>query len=162
MDRFLLISDWHHFAILSLVQTADYRHEAGWVARRLGIRKQEAGTALDRLERIGLLVRDESGKIRRSHVRYTTSDGVTNLHLRKLHAQNLELARKSLENDPVEIRDITASTIAVNPDKLPQARALIRDFQDELSRLMESGTRSEVYKFCVQLFPLSHKLEIEQ
>ena len=156
-DQYNILSDWYHLAILSLVRTQDFSGDPADVAARLGIRPSQAASALERLERNELLKRNEAGLLVRTHERITSSDEIANSALRKAHGQNLELARKSLEEDEVEIRDFTAITMPSDPTKLAQAKALIRRFQDELSSLLESGDSTEVYRFSTQLIPLSRR-----
>jgi len=43
----------------------------------------------------------------------------------------------------------------VDPSRLDDARKIIRKAQDDICALLESGRTQEVYKLCVQLFPLS-------
>ena len=45
-DQFRLISEWYHFAILSLLKTPDFKNDAPWIAARLGIRSSVASEAL--------------------------------------------------------------------------------------------------------------------
>ena len=155
MDHFRIISDWYHFGILSLAETAGFRDEPAWIAARLGIAIRDAESALDRLERLDLLRRLPQGRLVPTGVQYTTSDDISNLSLRKAHAQNLELARVSLETDPVDARDFTAITMAIDPAKLPEAKRRIREFRNELCAFLESGDKTEVYKLSVQMIPLS-------
>ena len=154
-DQYHVMADWPHFAVLSLVKTAGYRHEPAWVARRLGLRPTEARGVLERLERLGLLKVNARGQARRTRVRLQTSDNVANASLRQAQARNLELARESLERDGVHQRDFTALTLAFAPAKLPEAKRRIRAFQDELAEFLEAGPSTEVYKICMQVFPLT-------
>lgn len=155
MDHFKIISDWYHFAILSLSETEDFRSDPDWIADRLNIKAKEAATALERLERLEMLERNDEGELVPTGTQYTTSDDIANLSLRKSHAQNLELARASLENDSVEARDFTAMTMAIDPSRLPEAKKMIRDFRNKLCAFLESGTKKEVYKLCIQTIPLT-------
>lgn len=155
MDHFHVISDWHHFAILSLLETESYRHEAQWVARRLGIKTAEAKAALGRLERLGMIEIDKKGRATREDVHYATSDDIANISLRKLHAQNLELAQRSLQEDEVDERDFLAMTLAIDPQDMPVAKKMLREFSDRFGKRLESGAKKEVYKLCMQFIPLS-------
>lgn len=158
MDQFHVISDWYYFAILSLADTQDF-HKAGgepeWVARRLAIKPQEARVALERLERLGMLARDRRGRLCATGKQFATSADISNLSLRKHHYQNLELARRSLDRDPVQEREFTFINMAVDPERMPEMKERIREFRDALCAEFESGARREVYKMCVQLFPLT-------
>jgi uncharacterized protein (TIGR02147 family) len=154
-DQFRLIAKWHHFAILSLIRTRGFRSDPDWIATRLGITPVQSREALERLSRLGLISSDSDGKIRRSKSKYRTTDDIASISLRQGHAENLELAKDSLVKHSVDERDFTAATMSIDPKKLPEAKEKIRKFQDELAELLESGTQSEVYKVCIQLFPLT-------
>ena len=162
MDRVLLESDqyhsiaeWFHYGILSLAETVDFQSEPKWIASRLGITEAQVKRALERLVRLGAIQLGPQGKINLTGKYYTSSDDVLNLSLRRSHATTLDLARESLENDPIAARDITSITVAIHPSKMNQAKALTRRYQDEMCALFESGEKTEVYKLAVQFFPLT-------
>ncbi len=154
-DQFRLISKWYHFAILSLMRTQGFKSDSDWIAERLGITATQSKEALERLSRLGMISIDSDGKIRRSKSKYRTTDDIANVSLRQGHAENLELAKDSLLKHSVTERDFTAATMSIDPKKLPEAKEKIRKFQDELAEFLESGTQAEVYKICIQLFPLT-------
>jgi uncharacterized protein (TIGR02147 family) len=154
-DQFKVISEWYYFGILSLTLTRGFKNDATWVSKRLGITRIEASQALDRLFRLGML-ETENGKVKRNKPKYRTSDDVTNLSIRKAHFQTLEMAKKSLERDPVERRDFTTITIPTHPKKIKEAKELIRKFQNDLCGLMmDTPEKTEVYKLSMELFPLT-------
>jgi uncharacterized protein (TIGR02147 family) len=154
-DQFHVISEWQHFAILSLMKTKDFRPDSQWIAARLGQPPKTIALALKKLVRLGLISETSKGEFLRGAPRYRTTDDVSSPALRRAHAQNLVLAQASLDRDPVEARDFTAITLAIDPSKLGAAKELIRKFQDELAELVECGEQTEVYKLCVQMFPLT-------
>lgn len=156
-DHFHVISEWYHFAILSLIDTAQSQADAKWIAARLGIKVPEAQSAIDRMMRLSMIHRDRQGRLARTGIAYATPDEVEDIGLKKAHMNNLELARRSLESDPIHARDFTAITMAVNPSKLPVAKKMIREFLDKISGYLENDPKQEVYKMCVQLIPLSRK-----
>ena len=161
-DAYRMIADWHHFAILSLLNTRGFRPDPAVIGARLGIGTKAASQAIERLERLGLLevTRQRTGRVtsmRRTARRFTTTDDIRNDSLRGAHSSNLELARRSLERDAVEERDFSAMTLAFDHETMPKAKELIRRFQDELADLVETSRADEVYKLCVQLFPLTRK-----
>ncbi len=159
MDHYHVISEWYYFAIISLAETSNFRDEPYWIARRLNIKASEASTALQRLERLGLLARTKSGKLKSTAQQFATTSDIASLSLRKSHHQNLDLARKSLDEDGVELRDFTSMTMAIDPAKIPEAKRMIKEFRRKLCAFMESGKKSEVYRMCFQLFPLSRQGE---
>ena len=153
-DRFSLIADWYHYGILSLAETRDNFADAAAVARRLGIPTGIAHQAIERLVRLGYL-EIHGDRMVRTTTGLTTSNDVPSAALRRHHHQNLQLAEASLENDPVDRRDISSITMAVDPRRLPEAKALVRQFRRKVCELLEGGESREVYTLSVQLFPLT-------
>jgi len=155
IDAFHVISDWYHFAILNLRDCDDFSPDESWIAKRLHIGLGEVRLALVRLERLGLIDR-KGEKWDRTHAHLTTTHDVRSAGLRKGHRGILERAIESLDSVDVENRDITNMTMAINPDKLPQAKAMLTRFRKKFSKFMEEGKgRTEVYTVAMQLFPLT-------
>ncbi len=159
-DQYQLISDWYHFAILSLAELPGSRMNSIWVSGRLNITVENAEAALERLERLELLKRDDQGNLRTTGLEYSTSDEIPETSLRKAHSANFELARQSLERDSLDLRDFTAVTLAIDVSRMPAAKKMIREFQDRLAAYLEGGVKNEVYKICVQFFPLTVSSEV--
>lgn len=158
-DQFHVASDWYYFGILSLTETEAFRNDPAWIAQRLAITPQDAQVALDRLKRLGMLIEDQYGRLKRGAAHYRTSDDVASVSARKAHFQNLDLARQSLERDPVDKRDFTCLTLPLDPRHLGRAKELIRKFQVELDAELEAlnqGHATEVYRLGMHFYPLSH------
>ena len=154
-DQFHVISDWYYFAILSLLETKETKSAPEWFARRLGIPVLAAKTALERLERLDLIKRDAK-KFRLTGRQLTTSDEIASSAIQKNHGQMLDQAKSSLQNDPLELRDFLSITMAIDPAKIPQAKALMREFRQKMCSYLESGEKVEVYALALQLIPLSN------
>lgn len=154
MDQFKSISEWQHFAILSLIQTVNFTNDVEWIARRLGIGPQKVENSIQRLVDLGMLI-NENGHLKRAAARYTTSDNIASASLKQAHRSNLELATNALDEVSLELRDFMAMTSAVDPTKIADVKKLIREFRDKVSVLLDEGERTEVYKLCIQFFPLT-------
>jgi uncharacterized protein (TIGR02147 family) len=155
-DQFHVISEWYHFAILSLAETPDFRPDATWIAQRLNIKITEAQTALSRLERLRMIAHDSHGAMRPTGTKHQASDEIRSLATRKAHSQNLDLAGRALEREAVADRDFTAITMAIDVKKIPLAKKMIREFRAQLAAMLETDERTEVYKLCLQLIPLTN------
>ena len=154
-DTYHVIADWYYFAVLSLAETTAFVAKPDWIAERLGISQDQARDALERLMRLKLLVMDTQGKVVPTGRQLRTTSDVPDATLRRCLHQNLERARESLDRDPVEVRDFSSITMAIDPDLLPEAKALIQKFRRNLCQLLESGAKREVYKMNIELFPLT-------
>ncbi len=155
VDEYRLVSDWHHFAILSLAETEGFDSSIDAIAQRLGLTKREVEAALGRLERLEMISLAKDGRWMLTGRSFSSPDEVRESALRGAHAQNLELAKSSLEQHDIHERDFGAMTMAIDPEMLPEAKRRIRAFRRELCELLESGRKKRVYKLCTQLFPLS-------
>ncbi|MCB0413801.1 MAG: TIGR02147 family protein [Bdellovibrionales bacterium] len=156
LDEFHVISDWYYFAVQSLSETQGFNPDPSWIAQRLNIKKVEAQKALDRLLDLGLLKKNKKGVLSSTSKSIATPTDQAHGALRKSHFQTLSLAEKSLEKDAVELRDFSNITIAMDPNDLPKAKKMIRDFRHRLCEVLESGEKKEVYKLGIQLFSLSN------
>jgi uncharacterized protein (TIGR02147 family) len=154
-SQYKIAAEWEHFAVMSLVNCEDFKSDAEWIAKRIGITPTKARQVVERLLQLGLFEMNEVGELTRSDKSFRTPDDVADLSLKKHHDQSLDLAKESLFRDDVSIRDFTTVTMAIDPKKLSMAKERIRKFEDELSDLLESGHRTEVYRLSMQLFPLS-------
>lgn len=157
-DEFQLIADWHHFAILSLAEV-DNKADPRWVASRLGIGVQQAREACDRLIRLGLMQKQEKRYIATNRS-VTTSNDISSGAIKKHHKQNLALASEKLDLVPVELREFSSMTMAIDPSKIEEAKIAIRDFKKKIGLLLESGEKKEVYTISIQLFPNTKSTEV--
>ena len=156
-DQFNIIEKWHHFAILSLIETKDFKANIKWISKRLNITETEVKLALDRLERLDLIKCNlKKTKISLTGGPLITSDDISNQAVKRSHYEDLKFAEVVLDNVNVVDRDFTAVTIAIDSKKIPKAKKMIREFQDRLSQFLESGDKDEVYKMTFYLYPLTN------
>jgi transcriptional regulator with XRE-family HTH domain len=160
LDQFSVIADWYHFAILSLMETKDFRSSESWIARRLGISALQVKAALHRLQRIGL-VRRTGEKWRSTGRNLETPSDIASSALRKSHRQDLRRALQALDEVSVEDRDITSMTMAIDIRRLSEAKTRINRFRKDMAVFLEEGEATEVYSLNVQLIPVSKKLKEE-
>jgi uncharacterized protein (TIGR02147 family) len=155
-ETYAAIADWHHYAVLSLMLTDGFRPEPAWIGRRLGIALQNAEESMQLLERLGCVRIDpRSGRMLPTNESFASSDDVADLALRKSHKQYLEQAGKAVDDVAPELRDMIGLTMAIDPDRLPEAKRMIRKFAERLMRFLEGGHRREVYRWHSSLVPLS-------
>lgn len=161
LDSFALLSDWHHFAILSLLEVPGSRFEARWIARHLGTSVAEARGAIDRLQRMEI-VEKRDGQWRQAVGPIRIGNNVPTAATKRHQRQLLLKALESLDNDPNEVRDFSSMTIAMDPEQIPYARERIRRFRRELAEELEAkGSPKRVYEVTMQVFPVSRPVEAE-
>lgn len=154
LDLFRIISDWYHYAILELTFVNGFNASPHWISRELGISLSEARLAIERLKSVGLL-REENRTLKKTKDRITTKDRhLTTPALRKRQKQILEKALTSLENDPIERRNMSAMTMAIDPKNIEPAKKMIDKFINRLCNFLETGNQTTVYEFGTFLVPL--------
>ncbi|MBI3542017.1 MAG: TIGR02147 family protein [Deltaproteobacteria bacterium] len=156
LDAYQAISDWHHYAILSLTELDDFEYDVGWIARRLGISTVDARAAVERLLRLEL-AEERDGTLARTQAKLLAGHDVSSPALRKRHERVLRDAIEALGDAPSSARDVTSVVVATDPAKIPEAKAMIRRFRRKLCAFLESGAKKEVYNLNVQLVPVTKK-----
>lgn len=154
IDNFKLISDWYHYAILTLIGLKNHKGDPEWIAKRLNITKKQATDAIKRLLKLGLIAKKGQKFIRITKPLVTSND-VSSSALRKHHTQNLRRAEKALEEIPVEWREFGSMTLTMDPKQLPKAKQVSRQFRQRMATLCEKGDPKMVYTLCTQLFPVN-------
>jgi uncharacterized protein (TIGR02147 family) len=152
-DKFRLISDWYHFAILSLTRIKDAQSDPRWIARRLGINVEEANQALLRLERMGIIQTKPTFKQICDPIEMVPD--VPSEAVRKYHKQSLNLAIEKVDTIPMKHREYQALTIPLNPKQVATMKKYIDDFLEQITQFTEKNKGTEVYNLNLQLFPIS-------
>jgi len=159
LATFNLMSDWVHFAILSLMQTTDTKATPRWIAKRLAINETQAKIALRRLIDIGLL-EEKDGRWQQTGKPIKVENKISTRATKKFQRQLLEKAIRSLESDPVEKRNFSSLTLVVDPEQIPYATERIKAFRRDLCAELEArGTPKEVYNLTIQIYPVSKEVK---
>jgi transcriptional regulator with XRE-family HTH domain len=155
MEAAEAIASWQHFAILSLLELKTFKASPKNISARLNIQIVIVLDCLARLERLGLVEKREGHVWAVVRKDMATPVDIPSKAIREGNRQYIMKSLESLENDTVDLREISGVTLAVSKARLKDAKKLIRDFQMRLATFMESGHKTAVYRFNVQLFPLS-------
>jgi plasmid maintenance system antidote protein VapI len=157
-DTFNVVSDWYYFAIIDLCKLQSQVLDLQTIAKRLGLSKLETKNAMTRLKRLKLLEEKDGVLIATANNLSTTRD-VPSFAIRKYHKQNLQLAEKSIEMDPIELREFSSITIPTDLERLQEAKDMIMDFKRKMARFLETNKSTEVYTLAIQLFPVSRSMK---
>lgn len=155
IDCFNAMKEWYHYGITQLLYLSTFRDDPKWIARMLAISELEAKLAVDRLIRLEILDRDESGKLYRTATHLSTTTDIASSGIRHFQKQILEKSIASLEGDDILERDITSITIAINEERIPEAKAEIKKFRLKMSEFLSTGEKNRVYNLGIHLIPLS-------
>jgi uncharacterized protein (TIGR02147 family) len=158
-DQFRVISDWYHFAILSLTKLKEAKADPRWIARRLGINVEQAHQAMLRLERMGIIQTKPDFKQICEPIEVVST--VPSDAIRKYHKQNLGLATEKIDTIPLHLREYQSISIPLNPKHVKLFKKHIDDFLEQASELSDKQNGMEIYNLNVQLFPVTTIKEVE-
>lgn len=86
-DRFCMIADWVHLAILNLVKLPNIKRSD--LHKRLGLDKKVCIEALNRLEKLEF-IKEENGILKRKEPTFGTNQNVPSQAIRAFHYKNLK------------------------------------------------------------------------
>jgi uncharacterized protein (TIGR02147 family) len=155
-DGFKLISDWEYFAILSTMELDDYDGSVQFIANCLSIDLPIVEDCIKRLLKLDLIDL-QGGKFVATGEMFRTSNDIESSALKRFHKQHLKKSLNAIDNVPTELRDITTMTMAIDINKISEAKKVITKFRRELSQFLESDTKNDVYNLNIQLIPLRNK-----
>lgn len=157
LDNFRAMANWHYYAIRELVTQKDFREDYEWIAHYFSnrITAVQAKEVVDVLLKLQLLSRDKKGTLCVQDQHFKTPHDIADEGLKRFHNDVLELAQISLQNHSPQSREISGGTFAIQQSQLPKAKKLIRKFQMDLCRLLETKQGDAIYQLEVAFFPLS-------
>lgn len=160
VERFRLVADWYHFAVLEMIDLKDFRTDPEYLSRRLGGKVSAflISGALERLERMGLITRERKnwrkGTMQGNR---KVGDALPSQAIRQHHLQMIEKAKAAITDLPMETRDIRGTTIAIRREDYAKATEILRECHQRLQKLAADDA-DEVYRLNTQLFPLTHRV----
>ena len=155
IDCFNAMKEWYHYGITQLLYMDAFQDDPKWIAKMLSISELEAKLAVDRLLRLQILDRDEDGRLYRTSTHLSTTTDIASSGIRHFQKQILEKSIESLEKDDISERDITSITIAINEDRIHEAKKEIMRFRKKMAEFLAEGEKTRVYNLGVHLIPLS-------
>jgi uncharacterized protein (TIGR02147 family) len=154
MEKFNLIRDWHHLAILELTEVAGFESNRAWIAKALGISEELVGEAVERLERLELLD-DKGERWFQTQKDFETPPDTSSRAIREYHRQMMNVVESRIETVPLEKRELGSVVFAVDQELIPEFKQLLRRFQKEAAAIAErSPHKDSLYALNFQLMPI--------
>jgi uncharacterized protein (TIGR02147 family) len=157
-DEFEVCNTWYAVPVRELLAVPGFHENPSWIASRFNppLTPAQAKRSLALLEKLGLVKRDEAGRLMPSEVQLATEPEVTSVAAAGFHREMLKLAAEAIDRWPREKRDISSLTLRLTSNQLSLLKQEIVDFRARLMRLeAEETTGDVVYQVCIQMFPLT-------
>ncbi len=157
-DQFELYSKWYNAVIRSVLDLCPFRGDFEWLAKmvRPAITPKQAKKAIQLLEKLGLILKQEDGFYKLSELVLTTGPEVSSLAVQKFHLDMIALAAKAIESMAKTKRNATGLTINLSKESYNAVCQKLLACQEEIMAIVRNDTKADqVFQLCFQLFPVS-------
>ncbi len=154
-----VIAEWEHYVVISLIETKGFSSDHSHIAARLGIAQERVDEVMFNLVSAGLVDLVDGMYSLTKGAPLRTSEDIPSTALKEAHAEELELARRKLDELDTLQRDFSSLIVPANSSKLPEAKKIIREFRQKMASLLKDGETDEVFCMSVQLYPMTKTLE---
>lgn len=154
--------DWHVPVVRELVALDDFVEEPAWMSARMHHRvgADACALAIDRLLAIGMLERDDEGRLRQTDAILSTPPEVRSEALKEFQRQMMWLAGEALDTQASERRDMRVVTMAISRQQASDLKTLLGQLQKEALDIVSRDEPIEaVYQLNTQLFELTQPKE---
>lgn len=156
-DQYEYVSRWYYPVIREMVVLPAFSDDPKWIRNALSnkITCREITEAIETLLRLGLLKRDEAGKLVQSeaHVRTTPEVSATGSYV--FHQQMLSLAKEALKLVNSENREVSGVTMTISRKQLSEIKSKIREFENTIVQYLADNpdVPETVFQMNTMLFP---------
>jgi len=168
-ERFMLdesyhrvIAEWEHYAVLELFELKKFNPSVKEIAAKLQITENRAEVVLENLRTSGLVIEGPQNKLIKTNPSIRTTEDIKSQALQKSHQETLELGIKKLDEIEVDLRDFSSMMIAVDLEKLTEAKTVIREFRQKMATLLRDGDKTDIYQLAIQFYPLTEVKKSKQ
>lgn len=153
-------SDWWVVALRSVLELTEGRAIPSELAKSLNppITEQEAKTALELLQKLGLVKKASSGRFVISDLHLTAhTKPTTTERVRRYQRQIMSMASESMERHPPKHRDISTLTLVVDQEAFSEIREMLRECRRQIQKRVEETRRPDrVMQLAMAFFPLTN------
>lgn len=156
LDKFHLVSEWIHFAILEMSAKESFCDDPKWICRNLefAVSVVSVRRAIRRMIELGLLKR-EGDRLIKTHRYLDSVVDVPSEGVRMYHKSVCDLAKEAIDKQDIREREYVSFSFNLDPEKLGQAKEAIRRFKKAFERRFEVTGDGDTYQMGIQLFRLS-------
>lgn len=156
--QFNLLAHWFYVAIYVLIDIPGFKNDPEWISARLKhkVSPAQVTDTLDTLETLELIEKDPIKGYSQTNGALSTDETVKDISIHVYHKEMIELAKSSLNFDPLHVREFGGVTLAIDKSKLDLVKDKIRTFRKEMNELTTNmEDPDQVYQLNIQFFPLT-------
>lgn len=163
-SQFNYYAHWYFVPIREMVGMPEFKEDYEWISKKLipSVSTAEVKKSVSQLIDLGLLTRDENGKLIQTEKDISTGDQLTSASLAQFHRTMSRMAGESIERIPRDQRQITSVTLALSKDAFRKIKEMVQQLQASIvESANEDADTEKVYQINFQLFPLSQAIKGE-
>jgi uncharacterized protein (TIGR02147 family) len=156
--EFEAISDWKYHALMVLTNVRGFEERLGWLRERFFnlVSEQELAAMLQRLQALGLISRDESGRFRQTHKQVNTRSEIVKSAIRPFFEGMMARASQAWRLSEPEEREFKTYMVGLSPSQVPELKRKIQRFMNDLNEwALENSKPHQVYSLTFAAFPLT-------
>lgn len=145
---------WEHKAVRRMALMAEFQESAEWISQKLGTSTEIIRRVLNDLIELGLLRRNEEGKLElEKNVHFPSTSHNRNQILRMFRSIMVKALQSSAM--PNERRHHGLHFFTLDKELIPELKAIIQEFEDKIDNLTYKSKRhDELYALLDIAFPL--------
>lgn len=157
-DQAEYFHNWHHAVVRSLAGIVPFRGGFDTIGEMITPRVsgEKIKESVELLSRLGLLREDDKGFWRLAEPHVHPGEKMPSEVVRRFQGQTMRLAERSLEEIPVDERDISSLTVTLKWSDLPRMREKVSEIRRQIQTLAQDCSEPDgVFQLNIQLFPVA-------
>ena len=151
-------SAWYHPVVRELVVSKELDGSPEWIAQRLSppVTPAHVAKSIELLEGLGFIRKNGDRRWHQSSALVSTGPELTSLVVHNYHKILLDLSKDVMDKLSMKHRDVSALTLGVKKERLPELREKIRAFRQEiLKAVSDDNEPEEVVQLNIQFYPVT-------
>jgi uncharacterized protein (TIGR02147 family) len=157
-DQYRYFQRWYHVALKELINIHPDIGDPSALGKLLvpAVAAQDIAAALDNLQQLGLIRKNEKGGFDLIDKFVGTQEGWQSVAVGNFQTAMMRLGLEAFDRISRDKRDISTLTVSVSEKGLGTIKERLRDFRKELLEIVGNDTGvNQVYQINFQVFPLS-------
>lgn len=158
-DQYEYFTQKHYVILREMVALPHFKEDPVWIAQHIEtlIKPKDVEHALSVLMRLGLIKRNETGRLIQADASLSTPPEVNSVEVYNFHREMLDEAKEVMLKVPPEVRDVSSLTIPIPLESIKGIKEKIQNFRDQIMSDINKGSTNyhEVYQLNIQLFPVT-------
>jgi uncharacterized protein (TIGR02147 family) len=149
------ISGWYSLVALEALTLPKFRRDPDLIAETLGISTSRMKRMIDALIKVGMVVRDEHGVLKKAGPHVLVTSDAPSASLRAYHKQMLGKAAEAIQAETTSERYLGSEIFPFDKGTIPEAKKIIDRCLDDLIALSgRCKSPNTLYQAGIQLFEI--------